>query len=157
MDIFVFDVDDTIVLHTKERNDYYNSNYNTTLSDLLSEFKNLKYYIYTNGTIGHGESIGNNMNLHVENIFARDVIPFMKPEYYSFLFVNHKIKDDLSKIRRKIKNIIFFDDLKQNLKTAKKIGWTTVLINPKETEKENYIDYIFPNIYESIIYFKTML
>ena len=43
MDIFVFDIDDTIVLHTKEGNDYYNSNGNTTLRDLLSEFENLKY------------------------------------------------------------------------------------------------------------------
>ena len=49
MDIFVFDVDDTIIMHTKENNDYYNTNNNSTLKELLSEFKNLKSYIYTNG------------------------------------------------------------------------------------------------------------
>jgi len=56
--------------------------------------------------------------------------------------------------KKTIRNIVFFDDLKDNLKTAKQFGWTTVLINPNLKEKENFIDYVFPNIYESIIYFK---
>jgi len=154
MDIFVFDIDDTIVLHTKEGNDYYNSNSNTTLRDLLSEFENLKYYIYTNGTIGHGKAIVDNLDLRVDIIFARDVIPYMKPERRSFIFVNNEIIKDVMKHNKKIKRIVFFDDLKDNLKMAKQFGWTTVLINPNLKEKENFIDYVFPNIYESIIYFK---
>ena len=154
MDIFVFDIDDTIVLHTKEGNDYYSSNGNTTLRDLLSEFENLKYYIYTNGTFGHGKAIVDNINLQVDMIFARDVIPYMKPDSRSFRFVNNEIKQDIRKINKNIRQIIFFDDLKDNLKTAKQFGWTTVLINPDLKEKENFIDYVFPNIYESIIYFK---
>ena len=154
MDIFVFDIDDTIVLHTKEGNDYYNSNGNTTLRDLLSEFENLKYYIYTNGTFGHGKAIVDNLDLHVDMIFARDVIPYMKPERRSFMFVNNEIRQDIRKQNKKIKRIVFFDDLKDNLKMAKHFGWTTVLINPNLKEKENFIDYVFPNIYESIIYFK---
>jgi FMN phosphatase YigB (HAD superfamily) len=154
MDIFVFDIDDTIVLHTNEGNDYYNSNGNTTLRDLLSEFENLNCYIYTNGTFGHGKAIVDNLDLHVDMIFARDVIPYMKPERRSFMFVNNEIKQDIRKQKKTIKEIIFFDDLKDNLKMAKHFGWTTVLINPNLKEKENFIDYVFPNIYESIIYFK---
>ncbi len=154
MDIFVFDIDDTIVLHTNEGNDYYNSNGNTTLRDLLSEFENLKCYIYTNGTFGHGKAIVDNLDLHVDMIFARDVIPYMKPERRSFMFVNNEIKQDIRKQKKTIKDIVFFDDLKDNLETAKQLGWTTVLINPDLKEKENFIDYVFPNIYESIIYFK---
>ena len=154
MDIFVFDIDDTIVLHTKEGNDYYNSNGNTTLRDLLSEFENLRYYIYTNGTFGHGKAIVDNLYLQVNMIFARDVIPFMKPDERSFRYVNREIKQDLRKQNKNIKRLVFFDDLKDNLKMAKQFGWTTVLINPNPNEKENFIDYVFPNIYESIIYFK---
>jgi len=150
MDIFVFDIDDTVVLHTKEGNDYYSSNGNTTLRNLLSEFENLKYYIYTNGTFGHGKAIVDNLDLQVNMIFARDVIPFMKPDERSFRYVNREIKGS----NKNIKRIVFFDDLKDNLKMAKQFGWTTVLINPNPNEKENFIDYVFPNIYESIIYFK---
>tara|TARA_Y100000996_G_scaffold413700_1_gene402582 strand:- start:1449 stop:1928 length:480 start_codon:yes stop_codon:yes gene_type:complete len=156
MDVFVFDIDDTIVMHTRENNDYYNSNGNTTLRNLLSEFENLKCYIYTNGTFGHGKAIVDNLNLDVNMIFARDVVPYMKPERRSFLFVNNEIEQNIRKttIKKTIRNIVFFDDLKDNLKTAKQFGWTTVLINPNLKEKENFIDYVFPNIYESIIYFK---
>ena len=150
MDIYIFDIDDTLVLHTKESNDYYNTNGNTTLRDLLSEFKNLKCYIYTNGTLGHGELIIKNLQLQVDTIFARDVIPFMKPDKRSFRYVNREIKKD----NDNIKQIVFFDDLKENLKVAKHLGWTTVWINPNRNAKEYYIDYVFPNIYESIIYFK---
>jgi FMN phosphatase YigB (HAD superfamily) len=154
MNVFVFDIDDTIVLHTKEGNDYYHSNNNNTLKELLSEFKNLKCYIYTNGTFGHGKAIVDNLNLDVNIIFARDVVPYMKPERRSFIFVNNEIRQDIKKINKKIRQIIFFDDLKDNLKTAKQFGWITVLINPDLKEKENFIDYVFPNIYESMIYFK---
>ena len=150
MDIFVFDIDDTIVLHTKEGNDYYTTNSNTTLRNLLSEYQNLKCYIYTNGTFGHGKAIVDNLDLQVTTIFARDVIPFMKPDERSFRYVNREIQGS----NQNIKRIVFFDDLKDNLKMAKQFGWTTVLINPDLKEKENFIDYVFPNIYESIIYFK---
>ena len=87
-------------------------------------------------------------------IFARDVIPFMKPDERSFRYVNREIKQGLRKQNKNIKRLVFFDDLKDNLKMAKQFGWTTVLINPNPNEKENFIDYVFPNIYESIIYFK---
>lgn len=157
MNIFVFDIDDTIVLHTREFNDYYTQNSNTTLKNLLSDFKNTKYYVYTNGTFSHGKAIIDNLNLNVEMIFARDMIPFMKPDNRSFKIVNRIIRKDIWNINKSINRIIFFDDLKENLETAKKFGWTTVLINPELKEKEKYIDYIFPNIYESIIYFKMSL
>ena len=74
----------------------------------------------------------------------------MKPDKRSFRYVNREIKKD----NDNIKQIVFFDDLKENLKVAKHLGWTTVWINPNRNEKEYYIDYVFPNIYESIIYFK---
>ena len=34
MNVFVFDVDDTIIMHTKEFNDYYDSNENKILSEI---------------------------------------------------------------------------------------------------------------------------
>ena len=150
MDIFIFDVDDTIIMHTKENNDYYSTNNNSTLKELLSEFKNLKSYIYTNGIFNHCSYVVNVLGLDVEIIFARDVIPYMKPDERSFDYVNTMIKNE----NKEIKNIFFFDDLKENLYVAKRIGWNTIWINPNLSEKEDYIDYVFPNIYESILYLK---
>ena len=150
MDIFIFDVDDTIIMHTKENNDYYSTNNNSTLKELLSEFKNLKSYIYTNGIFNHCSYVVNVLGLDVEIIFARDVIPYMKPDERSFDHVNTMIKNE----NKEIKNIFFFDDLKENLYVAKRIGWNTIWINPNLSEKEDYIDYVFPNIYESILYLK---
>lgn len=53
---------------------------------------------------------------------------------------------------------IFFDDLIENLITAKKMGWKTVLINshhiPKDHEiVKKYAEHIFPNIYQALNYF----
>ena len=74
----------------------------------------------------------------------------MKPDERSFDYVNTMIKNE----NKEIKNIFFFDDLKENLYVAKRIGWNTIWINPNLSEKEDYIDYSFPNIYESILYLK---
>ena len=55
------------------------------------------------------------------------------------------------------KRMIFFDDLEDNLFTAKTLGWTTVWIDPKLQKKEDFVDYSFPNIYEAIYYFRRNL
>ena len=154
MDVFVFDIDDTIIMHTPEYNDYYDSNYNLILSEILSEFKNIKLYAYTNGTYGHGKAVVDNLNLQMERVFARETIPFMKPEEKSFLFVDTEIRSELKEKDIDVKDIFFFDDLKDNLYVASRFTWKTILIDPSMGKKENYIDYVFPNIYEALIYLK---
>lgn len=150
MRIFIFDIDDTIILHTKENINYYDHpNKNTVLKDLLDELNYDKIYIYTNGTYGHGEGVVENLYLNVDGIFARDNIPYMKPYIASFNYVDFMIK------KENISNheIYFFDDLLDNLKTANKKGWITIWINNKKTEKPYYVDLVFTNIYEALMWF----
>ena len=47
---------------------------------------------------------------------------------------------------------IFFDDRPENLIYPKKKGWITVLINDK-SYKTNYIDFVFPDIYQALEFF----
>ena len=153
MDVFVFDIDDTIIMHTKEFNDYYDSNENKILSEILSEFKNIKSYAYTNGTYGHGKAVVDNLHLPIERVFGRDTIPFMKPEQKSFLFVDTEIRSELKEKGIEVKDIFFFDDLKDNLYVANRFTWKTILIDPDIGKKESYIDYVFPNVYEALLHF----
>jgi FMN phosphatase YigB (HAD superfamily) len=154
MDVFVFDIDDTIIMHTKEQNDFYDTNNNTILSDILSEFKDVKFYAYTNGTFDHGKAVADNLNLPLERVFGRDTIPFMKPEQKSFLFVDTEIRSELKEKGIEVKDIFFFDDLRDNLYVASRFTWKTILIDPSIGKKESYIDYVFPNIYEALIHLK---
>ena len=71
----------------------------------------------------------------IRKIYARDNMNYMKPHIECYKAVNK----DISKIVRSNDNkYIFFDDLLQNLETAKQVGWSTVWINPKFHEVHNY-------------------
>ena len=75
----------------------------------------------------------------------------MKPSLKSFKYVDNIIKDD----NKSTNNIIyFFDDMKENLRSAKEFGWKTIWINPYSSNtNESFIDYEFPNIYQALIFF----
>ena len=148
--VLVFDIDDTLILHTNERINHYNHpNRNTYLKDLIEELKSDKVYIYTNGTYGHGRAVVDNLYLSVNGIFARDNIPFMKPLIQSFDYVGRRISEDV----QEESEYYFFDDQLDNLKTAKEKGWKTIWISPHFTTNYSFVDYSFPNIYHAIIFF----
>ena len=148
--VLVFDIDDTLILHTNERINHYNHpNRNTYLKDLIEELKYDKVYIYTNGTYGHGRAVVDNLYLSVNGIFARDNIPFMKPLIQSFDYVGRRISEDV----QEESEYYFFDDQLDNLKTAKEKGWKTIWISPNFTTNYSFVDYSFPNIYHAIIFF----
>ena len=158
MKIAVFDVDDTLIIHGQGSQNYYKT-FNSNFKELLDSKNFDKVYIYTNGTYGHGFMIANHLNIYddVSFIYGRDnlqplVYPkHMKPYRESFEFVNSSILVDTGLYdTNQDYEIYFFDDLKTNLKTAKEIGWKTVLIKPNETE-ESYIDHVFSNIYSALI------
>ena len=149
MNVFVFDIDDTIIMHTKGSNDYYDSNENKILSEILSEFKNIKSYAYTNGTYSHGKAVVDNLHLPIESIFV-EINSFMKPEQKSFLFIDTEIRSELKEKGIEVKDIFFFDDLKDNLYVASRFTWKTILIDPR-LKKDCYIDYVFPNVYDKVI------
>ena len=153
----IFDLDDTLLMsHTyKSYNDIKPDKY---LNFLLFTLKHKKF-IYTNGTYGHGDKSLMHMNLtsQFKDIYARDIIPYMKPYYRSFNHVRNSLlyKHNCSKDD----TFIFFDDLDDNLRSAKNIGWKTVWINPNcnNVDNENYIDYKFKNIIDALEYFKNKI
>jgi len=154
--IFVFDIDDTLIIHSPTAADYYKEDKkNTGLKKLMNGIGADRIYIYTNGTYSHGEGVINALNLtnDIKKIYARDTIPFMKPLMGSFTFVNNEILQDNYQL---LNETYFFDDMVDNLRTAKKVGWKTIWISPQYKNYTNYpdiIDYAFPNIYEALLYF----
>ena len=126
---YIFDLDDTIIIHPPDNRDMYNINPDPCLQKL---FDNLYYksYIFTNGTIEHAHEILDKLKLYsFKKIFARDTIPFMKPNIKSFQFVQTNIlNSDYN--NDKSNTFIFFDDLLENLRMAKQLGWITVWIHP---------------------------
>tara|TARA_B100000902_G_C27300691_1_gene912611 strand:- start:2211 stop:2681 length:471 start_codon:yes stop_codon:yes gene_type:complete len=148
--VFIFDVDDTLIIHTKDRNDYYNLNTQNDLKNVIEKMNYKGIYIYTNGTYSHGKNVIDNLNLDVNGIFGRDTIPYMKPHYNSFSFVKNIID-----MNTDVQNdeYIFFDDLLDNLKTAKSVGWKTIWITPEFSNYPDFVDYSFPNVYQALIHF----
>ena len=158
MIVLIFDLDDTLLM-SNEYNNYNDIKFNTKLLNLLNQFNNHKF-IYTNGTYGHAEKsipklLGNNI---FKKIYARDTIPFMKPDYKSFNYINNNIFYNINNNINNYKNIsyIFFDDNLDNIESAKHIGWTTIWIPHRnyenEVKKTNYefVDYKYYDIYNAL-------
>ena len=152
----LFDLDDTILMSNiyKHYTDIIPDSYLNYLMDNI----NCKKFIYTNGTLGHAQNSLKSLDngYQFKGIFARDTLPYMKPDFRSFnhvqnlLYYNHKCN--------RSDKFIFFDDLPNNLKTAKSLGWMTVWINPKcDDFYFDFIDYKFKTLIESLIYFKDIL
>mgnify|MGYP001172273936 FL=1 len=150
MNILVFDIDNTIILHTKNENDFYNKKSESRISELISQINHEKAYVFTNGLYRHGYGVVKNLYLsdNITKIFARDTIPSMKPSKKSFQYVNNEIIKDT---KTSDIQIYFFDDLIENLEAAHNIGWKTIWISPYYIDKKGFIDYSFPNIYEALI------
>ena len=148
---FIFDLDDTIIIHPPNPDEIYNIKSDKCLINLFESFK-YKSYIFTNGTNDHADIVLDKMKLlNFNKVYARDTIPYMKPDIRSFLFVEKNIlysnynKDETN-------TFVFFDDLLDNLFTAKKKGWITIWIHPRFNTKKlyNFIDYSYPNIYDAL-------
>jgi len=158
--IFIFDIDDTIIIHTPEYNDYYTPDAeNKTLLELIETLDSEANYAYTNGTYEHGDSVLKALNIKnsFKKIFARDTIPHMKPSIESFQYVHNEIIKGNYQL---MNEYYFFDDLIENLNSAKKVGWKTVWISPNYAQHKNYmdiIDYAFPNIYQALMYFNKKM
>ena len=147
--IYIFDLDDTIVIHEKNTVNYDKMRPDTNLENLIDKLNTKELYIYTNGTYEHAELCLKKIKLFEKfQIYARDTIPSMKPYISSYYHVQKQI------IKRDYNNkIIFFDDNYQNLQSAKRIGWITVWVHPSFIEKTKYMDYAFPNIYQALLHF----
>ena len=154
--IYVFDLDDTLVIHQNGKVRYENMRPDKSLNDLLKKLGKDNKYIYTNGTYSHAETCLENtkLNKYFKKTFARDTIPRMKPYLRSFQYVQEKINND--SIKNIGKKVMFFDDNYDNIKVAKRFGWTTVWIHPLFLRRNFYMDYAFPNIYHALLYFSVI-
>ena len=149
---YVFDLDDTLIIHQKG----VPINYDMIIEDKI--LKNLlencrsECYIYTNGTFNHAHSVIRKLNLknYFFKIYSRDTLPYMKPDMRSF----NSVQNDIQKIYPGENQIYFFDDLLENCKGAKSLGWTTFWINPNFLSGHQYefVDYAFKNIKDALIY-----
>ena len=151
--IYVFDLDDTLVIHQNNKVDYEKMKYDGTLDKLLKDLGKDNKFIYTNGTNSHAEICLKNLGLEscFKRTFARDTLPAMKPYISSFYHVQRQIKlNDMNK------EIVFFDDNYDNIQVAKRIGWTTVWIHPDFINRTKYMDHSFPNVYHALLYFSII-
>ena len=125
-----------------------------SLIQLLLETKSNKNYIFTNGTKSHADIVLRKLEL--ENVFDINLFKKrklskkrMKPHINSEqIFVQDKIHN--FSLNKNI--IVFFDDQLENLKSAKKLNWVTILINNDFMNKPNYVDLSFPNIHQALLY-----
>ena len=153
MIFFLFDLDDTLIIHNNGKNlNYEMIQPDYRLNDLLSKIRG-ESHIYTNGTAGHALECIERMNIkdNFSKIYSRDTLPFMKPDFRSFKVVQGDIQ------RNYDDKFFFFDDLLENLKIAKSLGWITFWIHPDYMEARNYpfVTMAFPNIYECLTYLEN--
>lgn len=159
---YIFDVDSTLYQIPPEIfNDwqlntgmlYEHIHFNRELYVLLRDIKNK--YIMSNGSRHHVDTVLRKMKLrelfpnHTVTCYE-DFSPRIKPNIYAYYA-------SLKLLGIPNENIIFFEDNRANLHTAKyKFGWITVLILPNLSNKPEYVDYIFPNITQALTYFKNL-
>ena len=121
---------------------------NPKLIAVLKEYKGKKI-IFTNGSQDHAIKVLQRIGIkqYINGIFDiidAEYIP--KPEIVTY-------KKVLKKYNLIPEKTIMIDDLPINLKTAKKLGINTVLINQKHDSKNNhnYINLVCSNILETIL------
>tara|TARA_Y100000389_G_C17300572_1_gene432744 strand:- start:110 stop:577 length:468 start_codon:yes stop_codon:yes gene_type:complete len=149
MKIYVFDIDDTLVTHKNGNVDYNRMVPDVILIEFIKKLDSM-IYIYTNATESHAIEVINRIGIkkYVRKIFARDTIPFMKPDIFSLKHVEYEIMKDTNSVKNEY---IFFDDTKENLKTAYNYNWKTVWIHPDFLNKESYMNYSYPNINQALL------
>ena len=150
---YVFDLDDTLIIHQKGVKLNYNDiSVDETLKNLLDNCRG-ECYIYTNGTGGHALECIERMKIkdNFTKVYSRDTLPFMKPDFRSFKSVHNDIYRSGNDI------FFFFDDQLVNLKIASSVGWVTFWIHPEYLKAKDYpfITMAFPNIYECLSYLEN--
>ena len=146
---YIFDLDDTLIIHKNNMVNYHMIKEDNQLTQLLEKCWG-PCYIYTNGTGSHALTILGKMNIKdkFDKIYSRDTIPYMKPDERSV----NDIHNDISYRDPEVKFIFFFDDHLENLKMASKLGWVTIWIHPNYLIYKQYIyvNLAFPNIKDAL-------
>ena len=144
--VLVIDIDDTLFVHKSPLMEYHKIRPDYHLKAQLQRIQ-LPKFILTNATFEHANVILNKMDVvdEFKKIYSRDNIPRMKPSLECYARVH---KDITNELQNGNNNYIFFDDLLDNLKNARIMGWTTVWISPhyKDAHKYNFLNSAFPTL-----------
>lgn len=165
--IYIFDLDYTLYskynVNDKGTDDEFYDSFNKKkgLNELLESIK--RKYIFTNGNFEHADDVIKRMKLDklfpTKNVISCDMV---RDEYGgdSFKPDIHFYHAAIEKFNIKSNDkVFFFEDTKENLKTAKKLGWNTVFLTEKKiygSKKPSYIDIIAQNVEEAIIATKAL-
>ena len=87
-------------------------------------------------------------------IFARDNLypnQKIKPNIDPYVYIINSIYNNP---KNHNPNIIFYDDMLTNLKTAKRLNWITVWIKDSYDNIPGYVDYQFDNIIDALLFFR---
>ena len=150
---FVFDLDDTLMLHRG------NINYNWIYEDKeltyhLDQCQGKKY-LFTNGNAYHASEILERLKLRdkFERVFTREDYGY-KPDIRVFQKVDQEIRG-----KDKSQRVIFFDDMSDNLRSAKSIGWYTCWIHPYFESRifSDHIDDGYPDLKSGLKYINKEL
>ena len=151
---YIFDLDDTLIIHKNTHINYNLISEDNLLTQLLHKCKGPRY-IYTNGTGDHALAVLDKMKIkhHFDKIYSRDTIPYMKPDNRSF----NDVQNDISYRYPVSKTIFFFDDRLENLKAAFQMGWFTFWIHPNAMMGNQYkfVTMSFITIKDCLRYLET--
>tara|TARA_B110000914_G_scaffold219594_1_gene228460 strand:+ start:302 stop:802 length:501 start_codon:yes stop_codon:yes gene_type:complete len=158
--IFYFDLDDCLFNTTEhehkygDNEDFYNNIIpNNNLYNLLNKLPGKKH-ILTNANRAHASYVLHKLKLNnINNLISTDLFNLSKPniEYYKTSNKWLNIDNDNSLI-------FFFEDTVNNLKTAKKMNWKTILINNNNiTKNYDFVDHQFNTIEDSLLFFIDLL
>ena len=143
MNYWIFDLDDTIYMTRNVM--YENIKQDIYLRCLISSL-NGKKYVFTNALLIHAEAVLRKLGIIdlFEDVIDRSRLNGIKPHmetFRKFLYLTNINKND---------KCVFFEDNINNLVTAKRLGWTTVLISPTDRRFYNHIDYNFRDIQSAV-------
>lgn len=163
--VFVFDLDNTLINLENESlvrfpMDYsYHIKPNPVLYQLINRIPYPKF-IFSNASHSHVmyslnalSFDGHSLLKKMADIYSHTNVNVYKPNPMAYHIVQERIAQKLQTRQFKV---FFFDDLPDNLVTAKKFNWTTILIG-QQMIYNPFIDYIFPKIEDALFYFNQML
>ena len=148
---WIFDLDNTLYQIDRKSFRYESLVRNQELIRQLNELP-CKKNIFTNATMVHTKLCLERIEIlnKFDTIIHRDLISDIKPNLTAFSKMMV-----LSGITSKDK-CVFFDDMLENLISAKRIGWITIYIN-KNIISHPFIDYSFSNIETALEYFLNII
>ena len=173
---YIFDLDFTLyngrdsINESAGEEEYYNSfKFKPFLKELLVKFYG-EVYIFTNANTFHATEVLTKMGLREffpdNRIVSRDNTKISRAFldnsnrvlYADVYFLKPKINGYNTVIKKfnivATDEVYFFEDTFENLKTAEKFGWKTVLIYNDSTKiLRNSVDYAFSHIEDALLFF----